>query len=221
MNKIFSILLVFIIILLVIAGVAYFSAGYVLTKYYGSEYFFAHPTLAKFLNAIPVCPTSCLPDGVCGKDGKTYCNKCIALKSEAGYAHDGSCPKVYLNNNFGFSITFSGQWKDYIVVQSSWEGRVIDTNKSYKGETLIFKNTKLATEKQFQGIPIMIITPDVWKLISEEKVAVSAAPIGPAKLGENSKYVFATPPRWYGFADSLDQTQISEIMDIVKTFKAF
>jgi hypothetical protein len=86
---------------------------------------------------------------------------------------------------------------------------------------LIFKNAKLATENNFQGIPIMIITPDVWQLVSEEKVAVSAAPIGPAKVGENSKYIFATPPRWYGFADSLDQTQVNEILDIVKTFKAF
>ena len=120
-----------------------------------------------------------------------------------------------------FSITFSGLWADYLVVQSSWDGLVLDTTKHYKGETLIFKNQKLSDEKQFQGIPIMIITPDVWKLIIEEKVAVSPAPIGPEKVGENSKYVFATPPRWYGFADSLDQTQINEILDIVKTFKAF
>ena len=59
------------------------------------------------------------------------------------------------------------------------------------------------------------------KLISEEKVAVSAAPIGPTKVGENSKYVFATPPRYIGFADSLNTQQTTEIDEIVKTFKAF
>lgn len=220
MSKIFLVSSIIIILIAICIG-GYFFAGYFLNKYLGPEYFFAHPNLAKFLNTTPVCPINCLPDGVCGKDGKTYCNKCVALKSGAGYAHDGSCPKIYLNKNFGFSIEFSGEWKDYMVVQSSWDGQVIDTDKHYKGETLVFRNDKLAAEKQFQGIPIMIITPDVWQLISEEKVAVSAAPIGPAKVGENAKYVFATPPRWYGFADTLDQTQINEILDIVKTFKAF
>ena len=34
---------------------------------------------------------------------------------------------------------------------------------------------------------------------------MSAAPIGPSKLGENAQFVFALPPRWIGFLDTLGQ----------------
>ncbi|MCX6765166.1 MAG: hypothetical protein NT148_01355, partial [Candidatus Nealsonbacteria bacterium] len=101
----------------------------------------------------------------------------------------------YTNNEYGFNISFPDSWKGYSLEKSSWTGRLIDGDTQYTGVQLIFKNQTLASEKNFYGIPIMVITPDVWKLISEEKVAVSAAPIGPAKIGENQKYVFATPPR--------------------------
>ncbi|MCX6722630.1 MAG: hypothetical protein NT094_01005 [Candidatus Staskawiczbacteria bacterium] len=63
----------------------------------------------------------------------------------------------------------------------------------------------------------MIFTPDVWQLVQEEKIGVSAAPIPPAKIGENEKYIFATPPRWYGFTDDVG---FQEAVDIVKTFSA-
>lgn len=218
--KIFNVVFLAILIIILLALGGYFSFRYYLYAFTGSEYVFMHPTLVKFFDVSPVCPSACAPDGVCGKDGKNYCNQCDAFQHKAGFAYNGACSKTYTNNNYGFSMTFPASW-DYSVVISSWDGWVIDTTKHYKGETLVFKNDKLASEKQFQGIPIMIITKDVWQLISEEKVAVSAAPIGPAKIGENAKYVFAIPPRWYGFADSLDQTQINQILDIVKTFKAF
>jgi hypothetical protein len=45
----------------------------------------------------------------------------------------------------------------------------------------------------------MIFTIDQWNLIQQEKISVSAAPIGPSKLGQNSKYIFALPAR-YNFA---------------------
>lgn len=220
--KILNIILLILLVTIIVVVGGYFGVRYYLNTQAGYEYLFAHPTIAKIFNVSPVCPNICVANGgVCGKDGKSYCNKCVALQNKAGFDHDGACLKTYTNKNFGFSITFSDSWKDYSVVQSSWDGLVINTTKHYKGETLIFKNQKLADGNQFQGIPIMIITPDVWKLISEEKVAVSAAPIGPGKLGENSKYVFATPPRYIGFADTLTQKQANEILDIVKTFKAF
>jgi len=37
----------------------------------------------------------------------------------------------------------------------------------------------------------MIFTPSQWKLVAAENMAVSAAPIGPAELGQNKNYVFA------------------------------
>ena len=54
--------------------------------------------------------------------------------------------------------------------------------------------------------------------MEQEKLAVSAAPIGPSKLGENARFVFALPPRWIGFADTLGQDEAGEAP---KTFRAF
>ena len=129
--------------------------------------------------------------------------------------------KTYTNSQYGFEINFPDSWKNYSVEKSSWEGHLIDNySVKYTGVMFIFKNQQLA-QKGFIGIPIMVIEPDVWKLMLEEKVAVSAAPIGPAKVGQNSKYVFATPPRYVGFAGDLNTDEINQVYNIVKTFKAF
>lgn len=129
--------------------------------------------------------------------------------------------ETYRNTDYGFEIKFPDSWKGFEVVKSTWEGNLIDGNKKYSGVLVILKNPSLASEYNFQGIPIMVITPDDWKLIDGGKVAVSAAPIGPSKVGQNAKYVFATPPRYIGFADSLSAQQNEQIQQIVKTFKAF
>ena len=58
----------------------------------------------------------------------------------------------------------------------------------------------------------MIFTKAQWKAIKAEKVAVSAAPIPPSKLGENSKYVFALPAR-YNFAFPAGYEEVDKIME--------
>ncbi len=140
-----------------------------------------------------------------------------------------SCPIStalnYKNDEYGFQITFTDLWKGYTVSQTSWQGQDISGgSKKYSGVELIFNNPQgsntptASSGACWQNIPIMVFTPDVWQLVSDEKIAVSAAPIGPEKIGENAKYVFALPPRWYGFACDLG---IKDAQNIVKTFKAF
>jgi len=128
---------------------------------------------------------------------------------------------TYRNTEYGFEITFPDSWKGYTVEVKNWEGHVIDNyQQTYTGPEIIIKNPQTTQTQQWQDIPIMVFTPDVWKMVSGNNptVAVSAAPIGPAKIGENSKYVLATPPRWYGFTDAIG---IDEALNIIKTFKAF
>ncbi len=129
---------------------------------------------------------------------------------------------VYKNSEFGFEITLPATWQGYTMVKQNWQGTAIDgSGKTYSGDIVVIKNPKTTSQQAYQDIPIMVFTTDMWKLVGDEKtatVAVSAAPIGPAKIGENLKYVFATPPRWYGFADAIDW---QEAVDAVKTFKAF
>jgi hypothetical protein len=129
--------------------------------------------------------------------------------------------KNYINKEYGFGITFPDSWKGYAVATGSWSGWKNAENGTvgdYTGIELIFKNPQTTSHQSWQDIPIMVFTPEVWQLIQQEKVGVSAAPIPPEEVGENSKYIFATPPRWYGFTDAIG---FQEAVEIVKTFKAF
>jgi hypothetical protein len=219
-----KILLIILIVIILLAIGCYFVAKYILVSQNPPEYFFVHPTIAKVFNINPVCPTDCLGGGVCGRDGKNYCNQCVAFQNKAGYAHDGQCDIVYKNDEYGFAITLPATWEAFIMQKKTWSGHLIENSKeTYSGPLLLIINPALKADHRFTGIPIMVFTPDVWAMVSgpNPAVAISAAPIGPAKIGENSKYVFATPPRYIGFGDDLNADQINEIYEIVKTFKTF
>lgn len=126
--------------------------------------------------------------------------------------------KKYSNSIYGFKMEFIDSWKGFAVDTTVWNGRLIDGDKAYSGPLLVFKNPNTTPAQSWQNIPIMVFTHDVWDMVVQEKVVVSAAPIGPSKVGENSNYVFATPPRWYGFTDAIG---FEEAVEIVKTFKSF
>jgi len=167
----------------------------------------------------------------------------VACTEEAKLCPDGSyvgrtgpnceftaCPEsntiAYKNNTYGFEITLPADWKDYTIDNTKrWDGLRTDTTfhegPDYDGPLVYIVNPQWKANYNFVGVPIMVVSKDVWDLIAQEKVSVSAAPIGPAKIGENSKYVFATPPRYIGFGDELSGDQINQIYEIVKTFKAF
>lgn len=164
--------------------------------------------------------------------------KFVSCTQEAKICPDGSsvsrvepncdfaeCPSFesYINSEYGFEIKFSNSWHGYSVEKNKWIGSVINNKKNltdYSGVELVFINpqTNISAGVKYQDIPIMIFTKNVWEMIEQEEVAVSAAPIIPEKIGENSDYIFATPPRWYGFTDDIG---FEEAIKIVKTFKAF
>lgn len=136
-----------------------------------------------------------------------------------------ACPKIkgltYINDEYGFELILPESWKGYTTEKQIWEGRIVDTGEQkYSGPIVLIKNPKTTLEQMWQDIPIMVFTPDVWNMVSgpQATVAVSAAPIGPEKIGENKKYIFATPPRWYGFTDAIGW---EEAVEIVKTFKPY
>lgn len=155
----------------------------------------------------------------------------IACTQEAKICPDGSavgragpkcefapCPEaiVYKNQEYGFQLTLPNSWQGYSVEKTSWQGWEVNTGlQKYFGVKLIIKNPKTTPQQAWQDIPIMIFTPNIWQLVSDGNVSVSAAPIGPQKIGQNSKYIFANPPRWYGFTDAIGW---EEAVEIVKTF---
>jgi len=133
---------------------------------------------------------------------------------------------VYKNDEYGFRMKFPDYWRLYSLENKSWNGQLVSgSEKSFKyaGPLLVFKNSDLFDEYKFQGIPIMVFEKDVWDLVLQGKIAVSAAPVAPEKIGQNSKYIFALPPRWIGFADNLfeNKERYDEVQKILRTFKAF
>ncbi|MEI6529029.1 MAG: hypothetical protein WCN88_01315 [Candidatus Falkowbacteria bacterium] len=128
-------------------------------------------------------------------------------------------PNNYKNSEYGFELNLPDSWLGYSIVTENWNGQLlIEPNTKYQGPKILIRNPKWSAKAHWQDIPVLVFTPAEWKLIQEENLGISAAPIGPSKLGENSAYIFALPPRWLGFTDDLGQDEAAEI---VKTFKAY
>ena len=128
----------------------------------------------------------------------------------------------YRNKQYGFGMTFPADWSGYSVVVDTWHGRTHDeqgeTTGTYTGPEIIMRHPQWTAAAPWQDIPVMVFTHDEWALVAEEKLGVSAAPIGPSKLGANAKFVFALPPRWIGFADAQGQDEAGKVPE---TFRAF
>jgi beta-lactamase regulating signal transducer with metallopeptidase domain len=123
---------------------------------------------------------------------------------------------VYSNTDFGFDVKLPADWKGYTIVEDTWQGTNLSGKDAGKviesGTKLLLRNPNWTKKNPYQDIPIMIFTKEQWKAIEAEEVAVSAAPVPPSKLAENSKYVFALPPR-YNFAFPTGYEEVEKIMD--------
>jgi hypothetical protein len=85
-------------------------------------------------------------------------------------------------------------------------------------EHLLLRHPQWTAAAPWQDIPVLVFTHDEWPLVEQQKLGVCAAPISPIKLGENAKFVFALPPRWIGFVDTLGQDEAAKVPE---TFRAF
>jgi hypothetical protein len=119
---------------------------------------------------------------------------------------------VYRNAQYGFCFLLPESWKGYTIVSEEWNGNLLSSGQEVHGPQIFIRNPKWTTENPYQDIPIMIFTPAQWQQVEDVDIAVSAAPIGPSKLGQNSRYVFALPPRWIGFTDTLGQDELNAWM---------
>ncbi len=113
---------------------------------------------------------------------------------------------VYINKQYGFSFSLPKSWKGYSIVVGKWGGGTTSEDEQAKttkleGGPLISIRHPLWTEANpRQDIPIMVLTHAQWDLVEEGQLIVSAAPILPAEIGRNAKFVFAIPPRFeYAF----------------------
>ncbi len=119
---------------------------------------------------------------------------------------------VYSNVQYGFCFALPESWKGYSVVPDQWGGTILSSGQTVHGPQILIRNPKWTATNPYQDIPIMVFTPAEWQRVQAVTMAVSAAPIGPSELGHNSKYVFALPPRWIGFIDTIGQDELNAWM---------
>ena len=147
----------------------------------------------------------------------------VAAPKHAAAPRGGTASGVeYRNEQYAFGITFPSDWSGYSVVAGTWQGQTQDeqgeTRDAYTGPEIIMRHRRWTAAAPWQDIPVMVFTHDEWALVEQQKLGVSAAPITPSKLGENAKFVFALPPRWIGFVDTLGQDEAGKVPE---TFRAF
>jgi hypothetical protein len=144
------------------------------------------------------------------------------LKAQRQQRGGATSAVEYRNEQYGFGMTLPSDWSGYSVVASTWQGRTRneqgETTGTYMGPEIILRHPKWTAAASWQDIPVLVFTHDEWALAEQQKFAVSAAPTAPSKLGENAKFVFALPPRWIGFVDTLGQDEAGKVP---KTFRAF
>jgi hypothetical protein len=120
---------------------------------------------------------------------------------------------TYHNAQYGFCFALPTSWKGYTVVTQQWRGLILSSGHIVNGPQLLIRNPKWTQGNPYQDIPIMVFTPAQWKQVDDVEMSVSAAPIGPAKLGQTSRYVFALPPRWIGFTDAAGAQDLESWME--------
>lgn len=127
----------------------------------------------------------------------------------------------YRNTQYGFVFSLPLSWEGYSIVISSWEGSPVDgpVNQVIKGPEIIIRHPLWTSKNPRQDIPIMVFTFDEWNLISQEKLSIGAAPIGPSELGRNTNYIFALPAR-YNFAFPTGFEEVEKIIES-KPLRAF
>ncbi|MBS1799214.1 MAG: hypothetical protein JSS95_05255 [Acidobacteria bacterium] len=135
-----------------------------------------------------------------------------AEPSATGTVHRSTTGSItYTNRKYGFCFVLPSAWNGYSIVVGRWTGMATDGSSptpAIHGPELSIRNPRWTKTNPRQDIPIMIFTRKQWDLVFQEKIAVSAAPIGPSELGRNSRYVFALPPRYnYAFPQGYEEVE--------------
>jgi len=125
--------------------------------------------------------------------------------------------KIYINNQYGFSLLLPQSWKGYTIIAN---GLIPDGFSGGEfGWQVIIRHPGWTKANPREDIPIQVFAIGQWKKWEADNFQSypTAAPIGPVERGRNGKYVFATAPRYnYDFL-----TGYEEVEEIIKTLKAF
>ncbi len=127
---------------------------------------------------------------------------------------------IYVNHRYDFCFLLPQSWNGYSILRSDWTGTIRDDEVGMKGKEsgpiITIRHPDWTDVAPRQDIPIMVFTRNQWHSVTNSKLLVSAAPIGPAEIGSNSIYVFALPPR-YTTAGEVEFKGTREVVDWIAT----
>lgn len=127
---------------------------------------------------------------------------CMSVQSLAGSSIE------YRNAQFGFCFSLPASWKGYSILIDQWKGSTPGSQDLTHGPRLRIRHPEWTEKDPYEDIPILVFTHAEWMQVAEEKLVVSAAPIGPSELGSNARYVFALPPRYnFDYATGWQEVQ--------------
>ena len=120
---------------------------------------------------------------------------------------------VYRNTRYGFDFALPPSWKGYTIIADKWEGMAEGgTEVVESGPQISIRSPKWTEADPTQDIPIMVFTLAQWSKLENDGFHIGAAPIGPAELGRNSRYVFALPAR-YNYAFPAGYREVEQILE--------
>lgn len=126
----------------------------------------------------------------------------VSAESDAGTSIN------YRNTKYGFCFSLPASWKGYSILSDQEDLHVPGSQKPHHFTAVRIRHPKWTEQNPYEDIPILVFTHADWKLVREEKVTVSAAPIPPIELGRNARYVFALPPRFdYDFSTGYQEVE--------------
>jgi len=128
----------------------------------------------------------------------------LSEKARSTSAQSESRSIIYRNIRYGFTFTLPASWKGYKVLQNTWRSDncpYCSLKKTESGPTVVIRNPHWTANQPWVDIPIMIFTIKQSEDLEREEISLSgAAPVGPAELARNGKYVFYLPTR-FGMAN--------------------
>jgi len=123
---------------------------------------------------------------------------------------------VYKNTQYGFTFSLPGTWKGYSILESKWDGAVLNKSDEVidrrSGPLITIRHPMWTETNQRQDIPIMVFTLAQWASVKHGTLFFGA-PYSPGELRRNGKYVFALPPRF----EDATPTGWEEVSEIVRS----
>jgi hypothetical protein len=151
------------------------------------------------------------------EDTPKYNSAVVSDNSVTSTPTDNSVDSIiYSNSEYGFDFKLPASWKGYTIQTQDWNGMAVSGDNAGNvvetGNVILIRHPEWTEINPRQDIPIMVFTIDQWNKVEKEDIALGAAPIGPSKLGCNSKYIFALPAR-YNFAFPTGFEEVEKIMN--------